>query len=290
MNRMVNPIPQFAERHFLFFLHEATRETCWENINAHQGIEIVFILEGSGHVILDQKMHEIGPGTLLICQPYQLHHFKMNPPYVRTPLIFDPYLFDRFVAPFPSLQTFFRKIWKDKLKQQVFSLTEAERSRYDELFCEFHIRLQGLSDFAKKEELTLFLLRLLTEMRKLYALDSKKEIGSAGKREGRHIEQMMSWIEDHYHEDFSLERLADNLHLSPFYASHLFKEETGFTLSQYIMARRIREACLLLPMTDWPIVQIGLKIGFNSSAYFCKSFKKKMGISPQMFRKQSGHR
>jgi len=288
MSRLVNPIPRFADRHFLFYLHHETPDSQWEIVNAHQGIELVLVMEGTGQAILDGKLHKVAAGTLIICQPYQLHHYKMEPHYIRTPLVFDPYLFDQYAAAFPVLQAFFHKIWKGRLGRQIFELSEEQKRRFDSLFCGFYERIRGASEFVQQEELILLLLELFREIRKLYAEEESRDHEPGYPREGRHIEQMMAWIEEHYHEEFSLDRLADSLHLSPYYASHLFSEETGCTLSQYIMARRLRESCLLLTLTDKTISQVGKLAGFNSSAYFGKQFKKKMGVSPYTFRKQSG--
>ncbi|WP_141501564.1 AraC family transcriptional regulator [Paenibacillus luteus] len=288
MSRLVNPVPQLVEQNFLFFHRLETREGHLEIVNAHQGIEVVLVLEGHGQLILEQKVHSIGPGTLIFIQPYQLHHFKMEPPYVRTPIVFDPYLFDRYAALFPALHSFFQRVWKGKMERQLFSLTEEELRCFDGLNGQFEQRISIVPKHEYQEELLLFLMDFMRVLRKMYERASQHQQAEIiDKREGRHIEHMMNWIEEHYHEEFSLEKLAESLHVSPFYASHLFSEETGCTLSQYIIARRLRESCLLLTVTDHPVMQIGKQTGFNSSAYFCKTFKKKMGLSPQAFRKRS---
>ncbi|RUS48533.1 AraC family transcriptional regulator [Cohnella sp. AR92] len=287
MSRLVNPIPRFEERGFLFLYQHVTKENGWEIVNAHQGIEMVFVAEGTGQVIVEGKLHAVRPGTLVVCQPYQLHHYKMETTYVRTPIVFDPYAFERFVSPFPALHGFYQQLWRGTADASIYVLDPERRSAFDAMCRELDERLRGAAVFAQQEEFGLFLLDLLRQLRKLGTRGAGEEERNSALREGRHIERMMSWIEDHYREDFSLERLARSLHLSPFYASHLFKEETGNTLTQYVMARRVREACLLLTTTDMPISQIARISGFNSSAYFCNQFKKKTGVSPQQFRKRT---
>jgi YesN/AraC family two-component response regulator len=95
---------------------------------------------------------------------------------------------------------------------------------------------------------------------------------------------MLDWIELHYHEDFKLQQIADDLHLSKYYVSHLFKEHTGYAITDYIMARRLKEACLLLVNTDKPIEHIGQNIGVPDASYFTKFFKKRMGMTPKKYR------
>ncbi|QTH43087.1 helix-turn-helix transcriptional regulator [Cohnella sp. LGH] len=56
----------------------------------------------------------------------------------------------------------------------------------------------------------------------------------------RYSEQIMRWIEEHFAEAVSLERIAEEMHLSRFYVSRVFRAETGSSLSDYLAARRMR--------------------------------------------------
>lgn len=66
--------------------------------------------------------------------------------------------------------------------------------------------------------------------------------------------------------------------------TRLFPQQTGETLTQYLMIRRLNEACVLLNTTSFSIRQVANCVGFSNSAYFCRCFKKKYTISPQQFR------
>ncbi|MEK8129087.1 AraC family transcriptional regulator [Paenibacillus filicis] len=291
MNQMLEPKPKFEEKSYIFHYRRETLEGGFEQIHAHQGIEFLYVHEGSGHLMFDQKLHPVGPGTLFMCQPYQLHKFKLDItpscPYIRSIFIFDPSLFERYMATFPALHMFFNKLWKAELQQQVLQLEPIQQTLFAELLFDLHRNLNTCPELQQTEEVVLFLFSLLREFRKLTAGEPSSHSSSDSMRtNSRHVEQMMAWINEHFSEEFSLDRLAESLHLSPYYASHLFSRETGCTLSQYVMAHRIRESRLLLSTTDLTIAQIGQQIGFKSSAYFVKSFKSKMGITPQAYRKQ----
>ncbi|MFC5649593.1 helix-turn-helix transcriptional regulator [Paenibacillus solisilvae] len=92
-------------------------------------------------------------------------------------------------------------------------------------------------------------------------------------------------MEDHYRTPFSLEDLSSHLHLSPYHISHLFKQITGITLSDYLIQRRVKEACLLLANTTKSIQEIASEVGGLSPSYFCQMFKKTKGVSPEKYRK-----
>lgn len=96
----------------------------FDKFHAHQGIELLFIHEGTGQIVIDQTIHAITPNTLVLFQPYQLHRVHMNmssAKYVRSILNFDPLFLDNHLKPFPELRSYFRYIWKEKLPQQTFN-------------------------------------------------------------------------------------------------------------------------------------------------------------------------
>ncbi|NQX60787.1 helix-turn-helix transcriptional regulator [Paenibacillus qinlingensis] len=100
----------------------------------------------------------------------------------------------------------------------------------------------------------------------------------------RYSEKMMEWVDDNYQHKCVLERLATVLYLSPSHISHLFHQETGGTLSEYLTSRRLHEATKLLRSTSLPIQEISKQIGYNSASYFTRVFKRHKGITPYHYR------
>jgi len=100
------------------------------------------------------------------------------------------------------------------------------------------------------------------------------------------IEDSIAYISDHLSQELSLDGLAANAALSPFYFSRLFKKETGFSPHQYILTARIRNAKFLLQSTDDPVKNICFTVGFTSESSFCTAFKKETGLTPSEFRRQ----
>ncbi len=64
-----------------------------------------------------------------------------------------------------------------------------------------------------------------------------------------------------------------------------FKKLTGYTVIQYINILKIQKACDLLHETRKSITEIALDCGFNSTMYFCKTFKAILNITPTDYRK-----
>ncbi len=75
------------------------------------------------------------------------------------------------------------------------------------------------------------------------------------------------------------------VYLTPDYLSHLFKRETGFSLTNYIIYERIEEAKRLLAGTSQNISDIATRCGFQNISYFSKQFRRFTGVTPREFRK-----
>lgn len=76
----------------------------------------------------------------------------------------------------------------------------------------------------------------------------------------------------------------DTFGISPNYLSQLFKKHMNVGISEYITSQKIDESRKLLKETDLKIYEISDQLGFESSFYFSKVFKKITGLSPKDFR------
>lgn len=83
--------------------------------------------------------------------------------------------------------------------------------------------------------------------------------------------------------DITLSSVADALHISRYYASHLFSElEVGF--NEYINSLRITGACERLKNTKLSISEIAYEVGFGSIRTFNRAFLKVSGMTPRQYR------
>src|SRR5690625_411007 len=101
----------------------------------------------------------------------------------------------------------------------------------------------------------------------------------------RGISESLDYIEEHYHEEISLQKVADAVHLNPSYLSTLFKDELKLSFTQYLTKVRIRRAKHLLITTDLHVTEIAEQVGYSTAKYFNKVFKEYVGETPSAFRK-----
>ena len=102
------------------------------------------------------------------------------------------------------------------------------------------------------------------------------------------IADSVAHIEQHYAEDITVEDLAAvaNMSASRFYP--VFREALGVTPVDYINHYRVNRAMMLLVNeTDLSVEEISMRVGFESSTYFRRVFKKITGKTPKEYRKIS---
>lgn len=99
-------------------------------------------------------------------------------------------------------------------------------------------------------------------------------------------EACLAYITAHYTESFTLQDLADYVHLHPNYLCAIFKEYTGRTVFQHLNSLRTIHAGQLLRGTQMSIAQIAEASGFQDANLFSRRFKAAMGCSPTAYRKR----
>ena len=95
--------------------------------------------------------------------------------------------------------------------------------------------------------------------------------------------RIKQYIDEHYAENISLDKLAEMAHMSKFHLVHAFKEEVGLSPISYLQSRRIAASRRLLELGGHSVSQISGMTGFSSASYFSQRFKKAMGVTPQEY-------
>ena len=99
------------------------------------------------------------------------------------------------------------------------------------------------------------------------------------------LQNVASYIADHYAFDLPLERLANIACMSESKLKSCFRRRFGCSVTQYIQGRRMSQAEHLLIDTDFTMGQIAQMIGYTTSSRFAELFKKSTGILPIEYRR-----
>ena len=105
-----------------------------------------------------------------------------------------------------------------------------------------------------------------------------------------YVARATDYIRKHYREDIRVEKIADTLEISKGYLSHLYHRETGTTLQDCITETRVRRATELLLYSRQTLSEIAAYVNFPNQSYFTKMFRKIMGMTPLVYRRQNAVR
>lgn len=121
-----------------------------------------------------------------------------------------------------------------------------------------------------------YILRGLTEQHASMA----PQLSSSEKRHQKIVNQTIYFIENHYEEEITLEKLALDHFVSPTYLSRIFKESVGMSPINYLINIRLTHAMDLLKKGKNTIKEVAKMVGYQDAYHFSKSFKKQFGLSP----------
>ncbi|MCM3341306.1 helix-turn-helix domain-containing protein [Paenibacillus sp. MER TA 81-3] len=124
-------------------------------------------------------------------------------------------------------------------------------------------------------------------VRTLYEIGESVLQHHASKDSGsRMIEQVISYLEQHYACEITLAELARDFRVTPNYLSTLFHQTTGTTFVKYVTRLRMMQAKQLLADQALQVQQVAEKVGYYSTRHFTKCFFEFEGCSPSEYKKK----
>lgn len=99
------------------------------------------------------------------------------------------------------------------------------------------------------------------------------------------ISKAIDFIDNHYYEDLSVQRVAQNVYLNSNYFSHLFKKIRKESFTDYLNKVRIEKAKSLLTENIYKVYEVSDMVGYSDYKYFSSVFKKLVGVSPTEYNK-----
>lgn len=121
-------------------------------------------------------------------------------------------------------------------------------------------------------------------VRKYTVTPNEQDEFRARHKELERLEPVFAYIEEHYREKLSVQKLADIAGLSRYHFSRLFKRVTDKTVVEYINLIRINKSESLLRNKAMNISEVAHATGFSDIFYFSRTFKKFKQLSPTQWR------
>lgn len=242
-------------------------------MHAHEDfLEILLICSGESEYLIHDKKQRIGPGDLILYNAGVVHDEVSGPGKE-----IGSFCVAVEGVQLPGLRP--NALVRDDI-DPVFQTND----QFGELRTLCEMLFKNLSSGLADAEAVCHYL-MLALLRKVLVIVSGKDSQTEPEPDphilGRRIKD---YIDRHYMESITLQSMADALHMSPYYLSHVFKQMSGYSPVQYLLRRRIGEAQTLLITTGYSISQISEMVGYDTQSYFNLQFTKNVGMSPGRFR------
>jgi len=99
-------------------------------------------------------------------------------------------------------------------------------------------------------------------------------------------DDVLKWLENHYHEPIGREEAAETFGVSPAYLSRVFKSVGGRGFLEALTSIRLDAACFLLEETSLPVNRVAGQCGFRNHVHFVRRFRELKGLSPGAYRRR----
>lgn len=251
----------------------------YENISFlshwHKEIELIYVSAGSCRINVGDQSFLAKGGDLVICDSGSIHYSdSYEEKNTLHFLIFDPgiistvYEFSRFTCPHVT-RTQLEEYGLAVMLEELFKTVERELTERESYY-------QDIVKARLREFWYLLKRRLPRE---------SSQTASYHKRTAQlyDFQKLLSYMEEHYNENITLEYAAEQMNFSPSHFSKIFKRLTGINFVNYVNMLRVEKAMELLQSTPKKMTEIGLSCGFNNVRTFNRVFKEVTGYTPSQF-------
>lgn len=102
-----------------------------------------------------------------------------------------------------------------------------------------------------------------------------------------YIKEALSFIEQNFQNDITVEEIASCCGLNRSYFGKIFHEVLGKSPQEFLISYRMTKAIELLKLTSLSIAEVGSAVGYANQLHFSRAFKKIYGISPKQWRNEN---
>ena len=272
------------------FIQEFHAKGPCTNHHVHPAVEILYILRGDFRITSDNEEFFVHPGDLVLVRSYALHLIHALSESTGTYYVLK--LTPAFLLDISSKDRGSGYLLSLALQNQsvktIWTKEECRSSRIADSM-ERLMRESGSTTFGSDIAVKICAAEIvLTLLRDLDQENCRGSELASNEDLTRRIYDATVFINKHYADEITAQDCSRHVNLSYSYFSRNFRRLTGKTFSDYLNNVRISRAERELFSTEKSITDIATECGFNTVSYFISKFREKKGITPSVYREQSG--
>lgn len=251
--------------------------------HAHSYHEIFYVLSGECRVLVNEHIHQMHHGDLVVITPGDLHIAKYETGNCEAVLIFFKLEFLRF----NDMQTFIQQDAKNITHSTFGTVPKLYQSEFENILMRMVTECSNIDNYSPSFINCYMHELILNLFRHSVVITNEEDRIASGDAD---ILKATRHIYQNYKKPLSLEEVSAVVALSPTYFSKKFKSVTGMGFKEYLNYVRLTHARTALLTTNNTITDIALESGFNDSNYFKDLFKKVYGSSPREYRRNRSNK
>jgi len=239
-------------------------------IHHHDFYEIYLFINGQVDYRIETEIYHLKPGDLLFFPPGIFHQPLVSPnkPYERIVLWISEKHMNSLVLD-DDIQNDFIK------KKHIINIA----NRYEVIYGIFGSLIEDRKNIDKYSDIYARNMLSLSFI-EFDRLSKSQSSIKAIKDTNPTVTNILSYINDNFYEDLTLDNIANTFYLNKYYLSHLFSNEVGTSIYRYILKKRIIYAHELLESGYEPSSAC-MKSGFKEYTNFLKAYKEEYGVTPK---------
>lgn len=245
----------------------------------HDFLKITMLLEGNVSYVVEGRSYPLVPYDMVLVNRGQIHHpeVKDTLPYERILLYLSPDFLTQFSQEGASLDRCFETAAYHH--SQVLRLDQDRQGCLLSLLKKLeHSQNRQHKEFAGSLYSRLLCLEFLVQLNR-FSSDSNALYVPTGTLDYR-VSGLISYINDHLQEELSIEMLSSLISISPYHMMRTFKKETGRTIGNYIIEKRLMKARDLI-RDGSKATEACYACGFNNYSTFLRAYKEQFGHLPK---------
>ena len=242
----------------------------------HSAVEILLTLEGSVNYTVGDMFYRVRKGEVLIIPSDMPHSLSMEEGSSRVLFLFEADAITT-MRDIKSILTYFNKTFylrdESQAHVQIRDLLLQIRDTYDK------------RDLMWNTTCYSNILKIYATLGQHYLTGIRPRTDEGARNmDSEVITAVMTYINNHYREELSLEDVAQFAGFSRYYFSRSFKRQTGYSFKDYLCQKRLQVAMDLLIRTNRSMRDVAIDSGFGSVATFNRVFREKKGCTPTQYR------
>lgn len=268
----------------LFHLKDKTKKEF--EYHYHEFNKIIIFLSGNVTYIIEGRTYHLKPYDILLVNNHDIHKpiIDSNSTYERIVIWADT----NFVKEHSDDNCNLEECFKYAIKNDI-NLIRLKPDLQNELISlltklETSINSQ---EFGSRILSNAYLIEFLVYINRLILGNNNIiEANECDSIYDNQINEILKYINANLNEPLTVDDIANRFYISRYYLMHRFKEQTGYTLHNYISQKRLILAKELL-LNNESVMKVSEKCGFIDYSSFLRSFRKMYGTTPKDFSKKA---